>query len=591
MVANLKQKIKALLLRYREDFPQFAAKQLWIITKEGTLSRFILNRAQRRLWMMVKEKLDAGEPVRIYILKARQLGFSTLISAIIYWFVAMHRYKNALMISHDLQSAEQILNKLKMFWVKMTEQLRPDQKLSNRKELYLTNAKGTGNESRVLVQTADNVHLGASMTVHAAHLSEFARYEKIQKNVRVAWATLEQTIPYKPNTMVFLETTAWGFGFAKDFWEDDTNGFDKLFISWVAGPEYTDEVPLDEHELYNVPDSPFGDELEVREHVMKELRFWYPEEAGDEEWVHVESLRRLRWRRTKIASGFQGDIGLFQQEYPITATEAFLTTGSAVFDNLKLADMIEDAKSAESPTLYRWDNDRGTFTPSPKAGNLSVWQEPVQGRSYLIGVDVSEGLSDGDSSAVQVLETPSMSQVARWVGLISPDDLADLAAWLGHHYNTAAICCEINGPGYATNLRLGKQLYYPLLYRRERFDTQTRKWTKQLGWNTNKQSKQVLISTLRKAFKSDGIRLHDSETMKQMAYYILNDGKYEAASGYNDDLVLALALALQMGLQWEPSAPSLTPTKAPRYSLEWWGKVVDGKGEIDEFGRTRGFLA
>jgi hypothetical protein len=590
-MSNLKSKVKALIQRYRDNFPQFASSQLWIITKEGTLDLFKLNRAQKRLWQIVKQKLEDGEPVRIYILKARQLGFSTLISGIIFWFVALHKYKTCLMVSHDLQSAEQILNKLKTFWTRMTKQIRPDQKLSNRKELYLTNKKGTGNESRVVVQTADNVHLGASMTIHAAHLSEFARYEKIQANVRLAWATLEQTVPYKPNTMIFLETTAWGFGFAKDVWDDPDNGFTKLFISWVAGDEYTSDEPLLEGELFDVPDSPYGDEVTIRGIVRKELRFWYPEEAKEETWVEVESLKRLRWRREKIHGGFNGDIALFQQEYPITPQEAFLTSGSAVFDNLKLSDIMTTLREEPAPERYRWDNDAQTFYPAPRSGQLLEWSPPERGRSYLIGVDVSEGLIDGDESAVQVLETPSMSQVARWSGLISPDDLADLVGWLGHRYNTAAVCVEVNGPGYATNLRLAKQLYYPLIYRREVHDSTKIGFQKKWGFQTNKQTKQILIGTLREALAKDTILIRDIETAKQMAHYVLNNEKYEAAAGYHDDMVMALALALQMGLQWTPSLPSVKPTVAPKNSFEWWGKVIDRQGEIDEFGRTRNFLS
>jgi len=470
-MANLKSKLKALLRRYRKDFPQFALKQLWIITKEGTLDVLNLNRAQLRVWSLVKQRLDEGVPVRIYILKARQLGFSTLISAIIFWFVSLHKFKTTLMVSHDLQSAEQILGKLKIFWTRMAESIRPSQKLSNRKELYLTNAQGTGNESRVIVQTADNVHLGASMTVHAAHLSEFARYEKVQRDVRLAFATLDQTVPHKANTMIFLETTAWGFGFAKDVWDDPKNGYDKVFVSWVAGDEYTSDTPLNMGELFDVPDSPYGDELETLEHVRRELLFWYPDEAKEETWLNDQCMKRLRWRREKIHGGFNGDLGLFRQEYPITPHEAFLTSGSAVFNNLKLSDIMLALRDEEAPTRYRWENERHGFFPSPRSGSLHVWSEPSRGHSYLIGVDVSEGLIDGDESAVQVLETPSMSQVARWSGLISPDDLADLVAWLGHHYNTAAVCVEVNGPGYATNLRLAKQLYYPLMYRREVFDS------------------------------------------------------------------------------------------------------------------------
>ena len=582
MTANLKSKLKTLLRRYREDFPQFAAKQLWIITKAGTLDRFLLNRAQRRLWQIVKEKLDADEPVRIYILKARQLGFSTLISAIIFWYVSLYKYKTCLMVSHDLQSAEQILGKLKTFWARMADAIRPDQKLSNRKELYLTNSKGTGNESRVIVQTGDNVHLGASMTIHAAHLSEFARYEKVQKDVRLAWATLEQTVPSRPGTMIFLETTAWGFGFAKDVWDDPDNGFVKLFISWIASPEYTADEPLQRGELFDVPDSPYGDEVETLGHVERELRFWYPEEAGDNEWITRESLKRLRWRREKIHGGFNGDLALFRQEYPITPHEAFLTSGSAVFNNLKLSDIIAALREEEAPTRFRWDNERRTMVPSPRSGSLYVWEDPKPGSSYLIGVDVSEGLVDGDESAVQVLETPSMSQVARWSGLISPDDLADLAAWMGHHYNTAAICAEVNGPGYATNLRLARQLYYPLLYRREVFDSTKIGFQKKWGFNTNRQSKQILVGTLREAIDKDTTRIRDTETAMQMSHYVLNDGKYQAASGYNDDLVIAYGLALQMGLQWEPSAPSVAPATAPKGSFDWWGKVVDRKHAYEE---------
>jgi hypothetical protein len=589
-MANLKSNLKALLSRLRNDFPLFAIKQLYIITKEGTLDLFKLNRAQRRLWALVKERMDEGKPVRIYILKARQLGFSTLISAIIFWFVALHRYKTSLMVSHDLQSAEQILGKLKIFWTRMSDSIRPDQKLSNRKELYLTNKDGTGNESRVIVQTADNVHLGASMTIHAAHLSEFARYEKVQKDVRLAWATLEQTVPYKKNTMIFLETTAWGFGFAKDVWDDPDNGFDKVFVSWVAGDEYTTDTPLKMGELFDVMDSPYGDEIETLEHVKRELQFWYPDEAKEETWVAEESLKRLRWRREKIHGGFNGDLGLFRQEYPITPHEAFLTSGSAVFDNLKLSDIMQALREEEEPTRFRWDQERGAFLPAPRSGNLHIWQEPQRDKSYLIGVDVSEGLIDGDESAVQILETPSMSQVGRWSGLISPDDLADLVAWLGHHYNTAAICVEVNGPGYATNLRLAKQLYYPLMYRREVFDSTKIGFQKKWGFQTNKQTKQILIGTLREALSKDTIRIRDIYTAKQMAHYVLNNEKYEAAAGYHDDTVIALALALQMGLQWEPSLPSVKPTTAPQGSFEWWGKVVDRQGELDEFGRTRYFL-
>ena len=57
---------------------------LKIKTKSGTVVPFRLNDAQRKLYAVAKRQQDAGKPVRLIILKARQLGFSTLTEGRIY---------------------------------------------------------------------------------------------------------------------------------------------------------------------------------------------------------------------------------------------------------------------------------------------------------------------------------------------------------------------------------------------------------------------------------------------------------------------------------------------------------------------------
>jgi len=111
-----------------------------------------------------------------------------------------------------------------------------------------------------------------------------------------------------------------------------------------------------------------------------------------------------------------------------------------------------------------------------------------------------------------------------------------------------------------------------------------------VGFQTNRQTKQILIGTLREALDKDTTRLRDIYTAKQMAHYVLNNDKYEAAAGYHDDTVIAYALALQMGLQWEPSLPHVKKSVAPQNSFEWWGKVIDRQGELDEFRWSGNFL-
>ncbi|WP_255319917.1 hypothetical protein [Paenibacillus amylolyticus] len=63
--------LKAILL----DFEQFCYRMLKIKDKSGAMVRLILNDAQRRYAAKVFEDLEAGKPVRIIILKARQMGF------------------------------------------------------------------------------------------------------------------------------------------------------------------------------------------------------------------------------------------------------------------------------------------------------------------------------------------------------------------------------------------------------------------------------------------------------------------------------------------------------------------------------------
>ena len=57
---------------------------LKIIDKKGRVVSFLLNEPQKRLYDIIKREWEAGRPVRIIILKARQMGFSTLTAAIIF---------------------------------------------------------------------------------------------------------------------------------------------------------------------------------------------------------------------------------------------------------------------------------------------------------------------------------------------------------------------------------------------------------------------------------------------------------------------------------------------------------------------------
>jgi hypothetical protein len=542
-----------------EDFPYYAKNALKIKTKDAALQSFVLNRPQRALWKRMKEDIDNEVPLRYYLLKARQMGFSTYTQGLLYWVTTTRPFRHSLVVSHEDRSAGGLFNKSEVFYRFSPEQLRPKTRQANRNELYFANpraiAKDKGLESRILVQTANNKNLGASLTLDFLHLSELARYEELLNDVQASMVTLLQTVPVKPLTFVIVETTAQGMGYAKDWWDtpEDEDGYVKFFASWVASDEYTHAEPLSKDKLSMDPQSKWGHEGEVFEMVWREHEKWYPEITDDDE-RGIEALKRLAWRRRTLMAQFRGDLEFFKQEYPLTAEEAFITSGQQVFNTSKIVDMSYALKEPNGepknpPKTFRYHRGQKGFFAAPY-GPLRVYEEPTPYGVYVLGGDVSEGIKDGDYSTLQVLKLPGMHQVAVYQDYIKPDDLADVAYALGELYKWGLLSIENNGPGIATNLRLRDNLHYPVMYTREIFDGRERQFTKKLGWSTNRATKPIMITALRGAIDDDLILLQDLPTLDELLHYVVRkDGTMGAMQGKHDDLLMALAVAVQAAVQ------------------------------------------
>src|SRR5262245_15500810 len=86
------------------DFEVWARINCRITTKDGKLVSFRLNRVQRYIWRLILEDLAAGRPVRMMIIKARQMGVSTLLIALFLWLTSLKPNRNAIIISQDMES-------------------------------------------------------------------------------------------------------------------------------------------------------------------------------------------------------------------------------------------------------------------------------------------------------------------------------------------------------------------------------------------------------------------------------------------------------------------------------------------------------
>ena len=97
------------------------------------------------------------------------------------------------------------------------------------------------------------------------------------------------------------------------------------------------------------------------------------------------TIEQIVWRRLKISNSSETQ---FAQEFPSTASEAFISTGDNVFDNKKVHERIENKKTK---TISMPESMPEIMKPWYNRG-FSLWEKPEKGVRYFIGVDSAEGL-------------------------------------------------------------------------------------------------------------------------------------------------------------------------------------------------------
>lgn len=188
-----------------------------------------------------------------------------------------------------------------------------------------------------------------------------------------------------------------------------------------------------------------------------------------------------------------------------------------------------------------------------------VWRKPEAGAKYIIGGDVARG--DGkDYSTLQVLDVQSMEQVAEFQGKIDPDMFADMIQRAAIMYNDAFVVVECNSFGLATTYKLTRRLGYKNVFysksikkinvRPTDYDDFVVNQNEQIpGFQTTYQSKVMVVDSIRRAMREKAVIINSPRTMNEFSTWIMETVSEEkviakAERGYNDDLIMALGIAL-----------------------------------------------
>lgn len=509
-----------------------------IVDKKRRTVPFFFNEVQQDF---IREMEERGTTKPFFILKGRQQGFTTLITAMQLSFAITRRNFAGFTMADRADNTRAIFNdKARMVYDRLPDVLKPTEKFNSVNELFFDKLNSSW---RIATATAN---VGRSRTLEFVHFSEVAFYDCDLSSLQ---AGIGEAIT--DGAIRVYESTANGFNQAKELW--NSGSCHNLFYGWWRTSEYRST----EYDYLEKTDAWLAERLKLLADMGldREQLCWY----------------------AKKYNGYL-DKSLIKQEYPITPEEAFISSGDCVFDKETLHNQMARV-AAMSP--YRigyfrykkvakeirnsfgeiedvtWSLTDIEFVDS-RDGYVVLHEPPkvktdgdgiVTARApYALGGDTAG--SGADYFTAKVIGTMDHRTVATLRKQRMDEDLyTEQVYCLGKYYNDALIGIETN---YSRQpMRLLYQKYaYPNLYLRERLDRMADTVEKVFGFETTTKTKPIIISELVERMREDPSLEVDMETLREMTTFVKKDnGRQEALEGCHDDLVMALAIAHFVGNQ------------------------------------------
>jgi hypothetical protein len=523
------------LLYSLENYEFFSQRNIKIVNKKGDLVPFSHNSIQKQINSKIDELRSQGILVRLLILKARQEGVTTNEQGRMLFNTTTKPNRNALVVAHRNDSTGDIFEKSKFMFDHLPNDAKPYRKASNATELVFDlpssySGKGKGLNSRIQIQTAGSGGVGRSNTIHYVHASEFAFWEgRDDKSPIKQLNGILQAVPDDLDTEVVIESTANGFNDFKDLWDDSVSGktaFIPLFFSWFVHEEYQMELSEDEKETFIYTFSDYENWL------YKDLKL---------------PLERIRWWRHTLKNKCNGDLNMMKQENPSTPEEAFLMSGSAVFDNEIIKRRIEwlrkNIKPTEGVMVFEWnDPESKDFIKDPSIkflkgkGYIRVYHLPKPGCHYVIGGDTKgEG---SDFFTFTVIENETGIRCATLQANIGPDTYTHQLYCVGMWYNYALIGVEINFDLYP--MKELQRLRYKKQYTRQVFDSKQRNLQEKWGWRTDGNTRTLIISNEIVLLRDNIELFFDIPFLMECLTFVYDiNMRPDALSGKHDDVLFS----------------------------------------------------
>ncbi len=486
----------------------------WIQTKVPGVMRLLTpNKAQKRIMRAM------ATCRRIIILKARQVGVSTLL---LLWHLDATMFTpntTTVILAHDRKSLERLFKIIKIAYENFPDSLQ----MENGEMWYKPQARYETKYELEFGAINSRIYVSLQVrgdTVHRLHGSEVAFLKHPEE---VLTATLN-AVP--DEGIVTLESTANGVGGPfHEMWEDaeaadSQSPYFPIFIGYQHHEEYRDEI----HDLESFEASLTDYEKELRA-------------------KHGVGLAALAWRRRKMTD--KSVARAFVQEYPCNSREAFMHTGTTVFDLEKVDDWI-----ILDPVESKME------------GRLLYWRKPEPGRRYIVACDAASGrkgkggetVGDNagqkeggtDYTVIMAFDCESLQLCcmfrAKWPYAKGHEPLVKIA----REYNDAYVIVEATDHGLTilNNLELLTDYPEELIHSERTEDRDVDRRTRKVGFYTNQKTRPLIIDSLVVNVLEENVRIHSRRVQSEFYRFITHDdGKMAAMDGYKDDCVMCAAIA------------------------------------------------
>lgn len=540
---------QARLLAVRDE-DQFIQNFLTIKTNHATLDLLRFKHGQRQVSKYIKLFEKLRRPIRFYILKSRQIGMSTYCAAKTFARCYRQDNTNAMIMGHRKDRTAKLLLMAHLFHGQLPTPIQPPLSKAS------TDCIRFPWNSELSIITGGSPNASRSSSNLIVHASEVAFYDDLFGTM----GSIEQTVAFIPESMIFMETTGNGAGTpAHIHWEsagtiapDGTlkhgdNAYFKIFLPVHEDPEC--QLP------------PFKNMM-VQSAYLEKIFYDFPELKGRMEHYGMNA-RQIGWYYEMLKFKCYGDELYMQQEYPCDAEEAWVASGTPVFPVQLLAAYRMQSRDGLLYAPVKDFTGLNELKEDPNADRkedkyLEVWQPPTPHGRYLIGADGAAGFADGDYSSAFVLDRKTLNICAELHGRFEPDEFAHMLGSLGRTYNNAIVAPETNGVGLAVLASL--QQFYWQIYFWRMIDSFGLKITNRLGWDTNSSSRPIMITEGKRLFKDRarfpeqmGAFLPSKALIDELRTFSVMglSGKPQAQPGCHDDRVMAWLIALICTLQEE----------------------------------------